>query len=69
MSRGLQQATLAARGVEKSHRDHFHLGQIFWIWGDPEKGKYHLNLALAYASDDQERQDVKEVVTYLSGRS
>lgn len=65
----LQQATLAARGAGKSHREHFNLGQIFWICGDPEKGKYHLNLALAYASNDQEQQDVEEVVAYLRGGS
>jgi len=64
----LKQAELVANVTGEDYNAHFHLGQIFWMWGDPERGKQHLNLALQYATSEQERLDVIERITDLSGR-
>jgi tetratricopeptide (TPR) repeat protein len=50
---------------EKSHAFHFNLGQVFWICGDAERGRCHLNLALKYARDDGERADARDRIAKL----
>ena len=49
----------------ESHTFHFNLGQVFWISGDSVRGRRHLELALEYASDDQERKDVRDRIADL----
>ena len=48
-----------------SHSFHFNLGQVFWLCGDAEHGRHHLNLARQYAENDQEREDVRERISDL----
>jgi hypothetical protein len=61
----LVQARILDPVAIESHSFHFNLGQIFWIGGDAERGRHHLNLALLYAKDDQERQDARERIADL----
>lgn len=62
----VEQARHLAETPSESHSFHFNLGQIFWICGDPVQGHHHLDLALQYAENDQERQDVRDRITELS---
>jgi len=64
----LHEAQRLAREPIDSHGFHFNLGQIFWICGDPVQGRHHLDLALHYAQDEQERQDVRDRLTDLGGQ-
>lgn len=61
----LAQARILDPVAIESHSFHFNLGQIFWLGGDAERGRHHLNLALLYAADDQERQDARERIADL----
>lgn len=63
---GLEQARHLAETPSESHSFHFNLGQIFWICGDPAQGQHHLGLALRYAENEQEMQDVRDQITELS---
>jgi lipopolysaccharide biosynthesis regulator YciM len=56
-----------ARRRPSTHELHFNLGQVYWMAGDPERGRQHLTLAATLARDDQERLDVVERVAQLSG--
>ncbi|MGB5632742.1 MAG: hypothetical protein WBM86_08200, partial [Waterburya sp.] len=62
----LQQAQLVAAIAGESHEIHFNLGQIFWMCGDPDRGRHHLELSLHYARNDRQRQDVMERIADLS---
>jgi len=48
-----------------SHTFHFNLGQVSWLCGDAERGRHHLNLAMQYPGNDQEREDVRERIADL----
>jgi tetratricopeptide (TPR) repeat protein len=70
MAAGREEAALAqARTLAdmpiSSHSFHFNLGQIFWGCGDRERGRHHLNLALQYAENEQDRQDARERILDL----
>lgn len=54
----LKHATLLSTEIIEEHALHFNLGQIFWMCGDAERGRRHLELALGYAATNEERQDV-----------
>lgn len=62
----MQQAELLDQNDIPSHVYHFNLGQIFWLCGDPVRGRQHLDLSLQYASNDQEKQDALERIADLS---
>jgi tetratricopeptide (TPR) repeat protein len=47
------------------HAFHFNLGQVLWGTGDPARGRRHLNLAIEYATSDEERRDVHERIADL----
>ena len=68
MEKAREQAEHIARHEEPSHSFHFNLGQIFWISGDTERGRHHLELALRYAETDQDREDVHERITELGSQ-
>jgi tetratricopeptide (TPR) repeat protein len=61
----LQEAQKLTDMPDGSHNFHFNLGQIFWICGDPVQGRRHLDLALRYAQNEQERQDVRDRIAEL----
>ena len=50
----------------ESHSIHFNLGQLFWLSGDATRGQQHLDLAVQYAQDEQERQDALARIASLS---
>jgi tetratricopeptide (TPR) repeat protein len=60
------QATKLIEHAGESHNAHFNIGQIFWICGDESQGRRHLNLALQYARNKQEQEDVVDRITELS---
>lgn len=45
---------------------HYNLGQVYWMTGDPQRGRQHLTVAANLARDDQERRNVAESVAQLS---
>jgi tetratricopeptide (TPR) repeat protein len=47
------------------HGHHFNLGQIFWWCGDPDRGRHHLQLALRYATSEEEKKDVHDRIAEL----
>jgi tetratricopeptide (TPR) repeat protein len=47
------------------HGFHFNLGQIFWLSGDPGRGRHHLQLAVQYATSEQEKKDACERIAEL----
>jgi hypothetical protein len=61
----LQQAAILEQNPAASHSFHFNLGQVYWLCGDANKGRQHLQLAFDYAADEQERQDVKDRIKDL----
>jgi predicted Zn-dependent protease len=61
----LQQVAILEQNPVATHSFHFNLGQVYWLCGDANKGRQHLQLALDYAADDQERQDVKDRIKDL----
>ena len=61
----LQQAAILEKNPAATHSFHFNLGQVYWLCGDDKKGRQHLQLAYDYASNDQERQDVKDRISDL----
>jgi len=63
-----RQARILDSVDEPSHSFHFNLGQIFYYCGDRVKGRAHLELAVKYANDEQERRDAWELITYLGKR-
>jgi tetratricopeptide (TPR) repeat protein len=48
-----------------SHSFHFNLGQVFYICGDKERGRQHLDIALELAETNEEKKDVKERIEDL----
>jgi tetratricopeptide (TPR) repeat protein len=44
---------------------HFHLGQIFWICGDQARGRHHLELAVQFATTEEDRKDAIQVLSDL----
>lgn len=62
----LHQAGLLDKNDIPLHTYHFNLGQVFWLCGDPVKGRHHLDLALQYAGNAQERQDALDRIADLS---
>lgn len=62
----MEQAELLDQNDIPSHTYHFNLGQIFWLCGDPLRGRQHLDLSIQYASTDEEKQDALERIAYLS---
>lgn len=64
----LEEAKLLSNTPSDSHSFHFNLGQVFWICGDPVQGRRHLDLALSYAENEQERQDVRDRIADLEGK-
>jgi hypothetical protein len=54
----LAEASILAEQNIPEHSFHFNLGQIFWGSGAVEQGRHHLELALQYATTNEERQDV-----------
>jgi tetratricopeptide (TPR) repeat protein len=68
-SEALEQATLLSRQSIESHSYHFNLGQIFWLSGDPTNGRRHLEMAFRYATNEQERQDVRDRIADLENPS
>lgn len=54
----LAEAVMLAEQEIQEHSFHFNLGQIFWGCGAVEQGRHHLGLALEYATNNEERQDV-----------
>jgi tetratricopeptide (TPR) repeat protein len=61
----LQEAQRLSELDTDVHSFHFNLGQIFWICGDPPKGRHHLNIALSCAKTEQERQEVSDRIAAL----
>lgn len=61
----LQQAAILENHPAATHSFHFNLGQVYWLCGDETKGREHLQLAYEYASNDQERQDVRDRISDL----
>ena len=45
------------------HDVHFHLGQIFWICGDRARGRHHLELAVQFATTEEERKGAIQVLS------
>lgn len=62
----MHQAGLLDKNDIPSHTYHFNLGQVFWLCGDPVKGRHHLDLSLQYAGNAQERQDALDRIAALS---
>jgi len=56
----LKQARLLAHAPSTSHSFYFNLGQVFWLCGDSEQGRHHLDLALRFARNEEEKQDVRD---------
>ena len=63
----LQQAEVLAAFDSTDHAFHFNLGQVFWVAGDSKRGRAHLELALLYARDGDERRDVYEQLADFEG--
>ena len=63
-----EQAEILESRESRSHAFHFNLGQIFWFTGDWKRGHAHLELALAYAQDDERKKDVYEEIAYFKQR-
>lgn len=61
----IRQAEIAAETAGEDHSTHFHLGQIFWNSGDPDRGRKHLELSHRYAGSDEERRDVSELIAHF----
>jgi tetratricopeptide (TPR) repeat protein len=49
------------------HSFHFNLGQIFWCAGDPVRGRHHLELAIQFATDEQQERDARDQIAELEG--
>lgn len=64
----IQQAELLAKEADDSYAVHMNLGQLFWVCGDQVRGRYHLELALKYAQNDEERRGAMERIADLSRR-
>jgi tetratricopeptide (TPR) repeat protein len=64
----IHQAQLVADIAPETHEMHFNLGQIFWLCGDVDRGRHHLELSLKYAKNEQQRQDVMARIVDLSRR-
>jgi tetratricopeptide (TPR) repeat protein len=60
-----RQAIILESMDEHSHSFHFNLGQIFYYCGDRVKGRAHLELAVKYANDEQERSDAWKLILDL----
>jgi tetratricopeptide (TPR) repeat protein len=63
-----REAQILAEMAGDSHDVHFHLGQIFWACGDPERGRHHLGLAIQFATTEQDRNDAIQVLADLEKR-
>jgi len=61
----MHQAERLDRVQNREHGFHFNLGQIFWWSGDPARGRHHLQLALQYATSEQEKNDARERIAEL----
>jgi len=61
----IQHAERVEPVIGESHSMHFNIGQIFWLCGDPVRGRHHLELAEQFAADDTERQDARERIADL----
>ena len=61
----LSHAAILSQLSLESHASHFNLAQIYCLSGDPDNGRRHFELALRYASTDDERQDVRDRIREL----
>ncbi|MBW4504719.1 MAG: hypothetical protein KME57_35540 [Scytonema hyalinum WJT4-NPBG1] len=64
----IHQAELIADIAPETHEMHFNLGQIFWMCGDANRSRHHLELSLRYAKNEQQRQEVMAQIVDLSRR-
>jgi hypothetical protein len=64
----MRQAKILDSLENASHSFHFNLGQIFHYCGDKAKGRVHLELAVKYASNEQERRDAWDRIADLEKR-
>lgn len=55
----LMQAQILAETAGAFHILHFNVAQIFWNCGDLARAEHHLDLALQYAANQQERDDIR----------
>jgi hypothetical protein len=67
LDEALQQAEVMARAADESHSRHFNVAQVFWHCNARECAQHHLDLALQYATTDEERQDVHTLRAQLNG--
>jgi tetratricopeptide (TPR) repeat protein len=61
----MRQAERLDQVQNREHGFHFNLGQIFWWSGDPARGRYHLQLAVQYATSEEERKDARDRIAEL----
>ncbi len=61
----LLQAVMLDQVSSEEHGFHFNLGQIFWLSGEPVRGRRHLDLAIQYATTEQEEKDARERIAEL----
>jgi tetratricopeptide (TPR) repeat protein len=59
----LTQADLLAPLVGNDHIGNYNIGQIYTFCGQPVKGQHHLEIALAAATTEQDRDDASEMLT------
>jgi predicted Zn-dependent protease len=59
----LQQADVLAPLVGTDYIGNYNLGQIYASCGQPVKAQHHLQIALAAATTEQDRDDASEMLT------
>ncbi len=61
----LPQAVALDQVSSEEHSFHFNLGQIFWLSGEPVRGRRHLDLAIQYATTEQEEKCARDRIAEL----
>jgi predicted Zn-dependent protease len=59
----LHQADVLAPLVGADYIANYNIGQIYTLCGQPVKGQHHLEIALAAAPTEQDRDDASEMLT------
>jgi hypothetical protein len=61
----LRQGERLAEFPSQAYSFYFNLGQIFWLSGDSVRGRHHLELAIQYAANEQEKRDAFDRIAEL----